>query len=319
MACLNAAICGSMMRTVYLQVTTLMKITLAENFRAVFYAPFYAAYARGEFEQRGVDIAFVESPTPGSAISLMHEGKVDVVWGGPLRAIKLRDEHAPEDRALLAFCEVVGKDPFFLVAREQAVDGFSFEWLMQARLAVVNEVPTPWLCLQEDIRDAGLDPRQIKLVADQSMAENLDALVGGSVDVAQFFEPYVSMAESSGAGQVVYSSASRGMTAYTTFLSTAPLIEKNREAFERMASAIESIRDWINLAEPSEIADTIAAFYPHVSHEILRMSMARYQRTGLWTCQRTVSETGFNRLRQSMKNSGFITSVPSYERCVASI
>lgn len=168
-----------------------MKIVLAENFRAVFYAPFYAAYARGEFKSRGVDISFVESPSPGSAIASMYDGRVDVVWGGPLRAIKLRDENAPEEKALLAFCEVVGKDPFFLVSgSENGLEKpFDFRQLMQARVGVVSEVPTPWLCLQEDLRDAGLNPAEIAIVADQSMAQNLEGLDKGAIDVAQFFEP----------------------------------------------------------------------------------------------------------------------------------
>lgn len=297
-----------------------MKIVLAENFRAVFYAPFYAAYARGEFKKRGVDISFVESPSPGSAIASMYDGHVDVVWGGPLRAIKLRDDNAPEDKALLAFCEVVGKDPFFLVSNsiDASDKPLDFQQLMKARMGVVSEVPTPWLCLQEDIRDAGLDPAQIAIVADKTMAQNLEGLESGDIDVAQFFEPYVSLAQKQNIGRVIYASASRGMTAYTTFLSTAPLIEKNRQAFDEMAGAIEGIRDWINQAPPAEIARQVEFFYPHVDFEILTLCMARYQKLGLWTCQRAISEQGFNRLRQSMKNSGFISSLPSYERCVYS-
>jgi len=36
-----------------------MKIRLAENFRAIFYAPFYATQALGFYEREGVDIDFV--------------------------------------------------------------------------------------------------------------------------------------------------------------------------------------------------------------------------------------------------------------------
>jgi NitT/TauT family transport system substrate-binding protein len=292
-----------------------MKIVLAENFRAVFYAPFYAAYALGEFKKRGVEISFVESSSPGSAIAAMYAGDVDVVWGGPLRAIKLRDEKAPPDKALLAFCEVVGKDPFFVVARK-AIKSFDFSDLLKGKLGVVSEVPTPWLCLQEDIRDAGVDLDRIDVVADKSMAENLAALDAGEINSAQFFEPYVSMAESQGSGTVVYAAASRGLTAYTTFLSTAQSIEKNRDGFTCMTTAIEAIRDWISSTPPAEIVKVVQKFYPHVATDVMEMSMARYQRLGLWTCERKVSEVGFNRLRQSMLHGGFISSEPSYESCV---
>jgi NitT/TauT family transport system substrate-binding protein len=29
------------------------------------------------------------------------------------------------------------------------------------RIATVSEVPTPWLCLQEDLRQAGIDPARL--------------------------------------------------------------------------------------------------------------------------------------------------------------
>ena len=297
-----------------------MKIVLAENFRTVFYTPFYAAYAKGEFARLGIDVSFVESPTPGSAIELMYQGKVDVVWGGPLRAIKLRDDQAPVDKALLAFCEVVGKDPFFLVTSipETPANHFALSDLMTARLAVVSEVPTPWLCLQEDIRDAGLNPSDIDIVSDKTMAQNLEAVLDGSVAYAQLFEPYVSLAVQRGA-RIVYKSADRGMTAYTTFLSTASSIERNREAFEHMATAIENVRDWINHAEPSEIVQQVKPFYPHIDTDVLETCIARYQKLGLWTCQRKISEDGFYRLRQSMKNGSFINSLPQYDQCVIAI
>ena len=295
-----------------------MKIVLAENFRAVFYAPFYAAYALGEFKKRGVEISFVESPSPGSAIAAMYAGEVDVVWGGPLRAIKLRDENAPPERALLAFCEVVGKDPFFVVSR-QASKFFNFSDLLHKKFGVVSEVPTPWLCLQEDIRDAGVKLGLIDVTSDQSMAQNLEALDAGEISYAQFFEPYVSLAETQGSGAAVYAAASRGPTAYTTFLSTAHSIQKNRDGFTCMTDAIEGVREWINSAPPAEIVKVIKDFYPHVNAEVMTMSMKRYQRLGLWTCERKVSETGFNRLRQSMLHGGFISSEPSYESCVISL
>jgi NitT/TauT family transport system substrate-binding protein len=295
-----------------------MKIVLAENFRAVFYAPFYAAYALGEFKKMGVEIGFVESPSPGSAIAAMYAGEVDVVWGGPLRAIKLRDENAPPEKALLAFCEVVGKDPFFVVARKPS-KAFDFSDLLEGKFGVVSEVPTPWLCLQEDIRDAGVNLNQINVVADKSMADNLAALGAGEISAAQFFEPYVSMAETQGSGTVVYAAASRGLTAYTTFLSTEQSIEKNREGFTCMTTAIEGIREWMNSAPPAEIVKVIEKFYPHVNTDVMGKSMARYQRLGLWTCERTVSEIGFNRLRQSMLHGGFITSEPAYESCVITL
>ena len=41
-----------------------MSIVLSENFRALFYAPFYAAYATGAFRDAGVEVSLRPSPDP---------------------------------------------------------------------------------------------------------------------------------------------------------------------------------------------------------------------------------------------------------------
>ena len=47
-----------------------MLLRLAENFRAVFYAPFYATQALGLFAAEGVQLQLLDSPAPGAATPL---------------------------------------------------------------------------------------------------------------------------------------------------------------------------------------------------------------------------------------------------------
>ena len=67
-------------------------ITLLENLRAVFYAPFYMAVDRGYFADAGADVRFVESPDPGDTLPRLIRGEVDVCWGGPLRVIRTHEQ-----------------------------------------------------------------------------------------------------------------------------------------------------------------------------------------------------------------------------------
>src|SRR5258708_19653494 len=92
-----------------------MKIRLAENFRAIFYAPFYATQALGLYGREGLDIDFVGPPVPGNAVAGLLDGSVDLTWGGPMRVMQAHDRQ-PES-ALVCFGEVVSRDPFFLVGR----------------------------------------------------------------------------------------------------------------------------------------------------------------------------------------------------------
>jgi len=49
-----------------------------ENFRAVFYTPFYAAFALKAYEAEGVEVQRVMSTTPAETAQAPHRGAVDL-------------------------------------------------------------------------------------------------------------------------------------------------------------------------------------------------------------------------------------------------
>ena len=293
-----------------------MNIKLAENFRAVFYAPFYATHALGLFAEQGVSISLLDSASPGAGIAELAKGNIDVMWGGPLRVIKERDQFERTEGSLVAFCEVAAKDPFFLLRRKQS-QAFVLKNLIGLRFASVSEVPTPWLCLQQDLRDVGVDPAKLNRVADRSMQENLDALLRDELDVIQVFEPYVSLALAHEDIEVVHAASQRGYTAYTTFISTFEGMQRNHAGFEAMILAIEQFRPWLAAHGADELARVVKPFYPHLDPEVLTQCLKRYHAAELWTCRRAISRQGFARLAASMLDSGYIKRVARYEDCVA--
>ena len=82
-----------------------MKIRLMENFRALFYAPYYATHALGFYANEGVDVELISSDAPGDAIAHLANGTIDLTWGGPMRVMTAhdRDDQSP----LVCFGEVV--------------------------------------------------------------------------------------------------------------------------------------------------------------------------------------------------------------------
>ncbi len=290
-----------------------MPIKLAENFRAVFYAPFYATHALGFYAREGVEVELLSSPAPAAAVSGLYDGTIDITWGGPMRVMKARDDD--KNSPLVCFCEVAGRDPFFLVGRSE-LQGFRLADLPKLRLATVSEVPTPWLCLQHDLREQGIDPDRLARVTDRTMADNLAALRGGQLDVVQLFEPYASIALLAGVGEILYAASARGPTVYTTFLATRSSIARNRAAFAAMTRAIFRMQDWLAEHGADALAQVTAPFYPDVAPDVLARSLQRYRDAALWSRQTAVSRTGFARLAASLQSGGFISSNPVYEDCV---
>ena len=138
-----------------------MAVRLSENFRALFYAPFYAAHAIGAYQAAGVEVELLTSPDPARTAAALRSGDIDAMWGGPLRVMLTHAQNPAADS--VCFCDVIVRDPFFVIGREPRPK-FQVAELARVRFASVAEVPTPWLCLQDDLRRAGVDPTTLNRV-----------------------------------------------------------------------------------------------------------------------------------------------------------
>lgn len=290
-----------------------MPIVLIENFRAVFYAPFYAACALGAYEAEGLEVELKSAAVLGTALQAVSAGAGQVSWGGPLRILAALDQDPKCGYA--AFCEVVGRDPFFLVGRTPN-PGFAPAQLPRWTLAAVTEVPTPWICLQHDLRQAGIDPSAVKLARGRTMAENADALRASEVDLIQVFQPYAQALADEGVGHVWYASASRGPTSYTSLNTTRGFIEREPDTVLRMTRAMHRTLKWIAARDGRALAEAIAGYFPDVPVARLAACFDRYRSLGLWNRTPVLQREGLEWLRDAMLGAGAIRTRFTYEDCV---
>ncbi|HYI07236.1 MAG TPA: PhnD/SsuA/transferrin family substrate-binding protein, partial [Reyranella sp.] len=254
-------------------------IVLSENFRALFYAPFYAAYATGAFRDAGVEVALRPSPDPPAAARALRSGEVDVMWGGPLRVMIVHDSEPDAD--LVCFADVVARDPFFVIGARPR-PGFRLADLAKLRFASVSEVPTPWICLADDLRRAGVDPDRLDRVAGRSMADNAAAIRAGTLDAAQLFQPYAEELLASGAGHLWYAAATRGLTAYTTLVTRRATLERRADDLLKMTQGLHRTLGWFAATPAVEIARALKSYFPDVTEPIFAGAIDRYRKLGLW-------------------------------------
>ena len=290
-----------------------MKVTLLENFRAAFYAPFYAASALGAYEAEGIEVEMKMSAALGKALQAVSAGAGEVSWGGPLRVMSALDQDPKS--GYVAFCEVVGRDPFYLVGRKPN-PGFRVADLPKWTLSRVTEVPTPWICLQYDLRRAGADPGAVKQAPGRSMAENAAALRAGEAELIQVFEPFVTQLVNDGAGHVWYAASSRGPTSYTSFNTTRDFIERNPDAVARMTRAMYRTLKWVAAHDGRELARAIGSYFPGLPAPVLAACCDGYQSRGLWNRTPILQREGLEWLRDAMLASGAIKTRFAYDDCV---
>jgi NitT/TauT family transport system substrate-binding protein len=290
-----------------------MAIVLQETLRAVFYAPFYAALALGAYAREGVEVRLTSARTPSDSARGLADGTVDVTWGGPMRVMLTYEQDPKCD--LVCFCEVVTRDPFFLVGRAPRPD-FKLAELMGKRVATVSEVPTPWICLQEDMRRARLDPAKLDRVTDRSMADNAAALRRGEVDVVQLFQPFVEELLEAGAGHIWHAAAERGPTSYTTLYARCALLGERRDDCQRMVRAVYRTLKWVHAGTGAQLAAAIAAYFPDVPPQRLASALDRYKALGLWGRDPRLPRSGYERLRAGLVSGGLVKTGALYETAV---
>lgn len=287
-----------------------MPITLIENFRAVFYAPFYAAFALKAYESEGVEVRLAPSPAADKTLATLQSGSGQVSWGGPMRLLHAYDDNPAS--SLVSFCEVVGRDPFYLMGREPRPN-FRMSDLIGKTLAVVTEVPTPWYCLQHDLRLAGVDRAQIRMASAGTMPQNLARLGAGEVDVIQVFEPFAQNVIDQGIGQRWYTAASRGPATYTTLNTTREFIAREPDTVLKMTRAIYRTQQWIAAHDGRAFAELIASYLPDVPPATLAACCNGYQASGIWNNNPLQQRAGVEWLREAMLGCGAIRARPAYE------
>jgi NitT/TauT family transport system substrate-binding protein len=290
-----------------------MPVTLQENLRGLLYAPYYAALSLGAYRQEGVAVDLVTSPAPAQATAGLFAGTVDVAWGGPMRVMHMYETQPDSD--LVCFGEAVTRDPFLLVGREPGPD-FVLADLYGKRVATVSEVPTPWLCLQEDLRRGSLDPDALPRVADRTMAENMAALRRGELDVVQLFEPFAEELISAGEGHLWHAASKRGPTAYTSFYARRSVLAARRDEFKKLVRALYRTQKWLYTVPPEALAAAVQSFFPEVPAPRLQAAVARYRVTGVWGRNPIMPREGYERLKAGLVSGRFVKAGAPFEQAV---
>jgi NitT/TauT family transport system substrate-binding protein len=284
-----------------------MAVIIQESLRGLFYAPYYAALALGAYEREGVEVRFVSAPSPGQAPDGLFDGTVDVAWGGPMRVNQVYEQRPDCD--LVCFAEAVTRDPFMLIGRTPQPD-FRLQSLRTARIGTVSEVPTPWLCLQEDLRRAGVNPETLNRVADRSMPENMAALRGGALDVVQLFQPLAEQLIAAGEGHLWYAAADRGPCSYTSFYARRATVDAKRPEMLQLVRALYRTQKWLHRQSPEALAEIVAPYFPAVKRPLLVAALRRYYDLRIWGADPILPRAGYERLVAGLVSGGFVRGTP---------
>ncbi|MGI9422103.1 MAG: ABC transporter substrate-binding protein, partial [Hyphomicrobiaceae bacterium] len=184
---------------------------------------------------------------------------------------------------------------------------FRFRELIDKRVGVAIEVPTPWMTFQDDLRRAGVDPDAIERAPDRTMAENVERLRDGTVDVIQVFQPYADQAVQVGYGHIWHRFSVRGDIGFTSFYTTRSFIENERETCTILVKGIERALRRLQRQSAQVTAERIASFFPNLDVATLARIITGYRKANLWALEPTLPVTAIVRLKAALLSGGLIS------------
>ncbi|MEK9855790.1 MAG: ABC transporter substrate-binding protein, partial [Rhodobiaceae bacterium] len=189
--------------------------------------------------------------------------------------------------------------------------------LLYQRIAIAEEVPTPWMTFRDDLTRAGIDPSQLDIADSAAMTTFPDLIATGKVDVAQVLEPVAATAIAEGRAHIWHRFADRGDIGYTSFYTTRTYLQNHSETCRSLLSGIGRALEALAKEPCNDIAAELSDLFPDVPAPILATAIGGYQSSNLWPRQSDLSVAAFVRLKSALLAGGLISRDISYDNVVA--
>lgn len=290
-------------------------ISVSEVTRSVFYAPQYAAIAKGFFEEEGLEIELATGQGADKVMTSVIANEVDIGFSGPEAAIYVYNE-GRENHAVV-FAQLTKRDGSFLMGREP-VEQFSWEMVRGKHVLGGRKGGVPEMTLEYVLRQNGLEPGvDVNVDTSVQFALMAGAFTGGTADFTTLFEPTASMVEAEGKGYVLCSIGEEsGEIPYTCYYASKKLIAEKPEMIQSFTNAIYKGQQWVATHSAAEIAEAIAPFFPDTSLELLTTVTQRHKDIDAFMSDPILKRESFDRLQTVMEQAGVLPKRADYDAMV---
>lgn len=295
------------------------KVKYAEVVRSVFYLPKYVALAKGYFKEQGIEVDMTTAWGGDKGTAMLLSGKVDVVLQGPETAIYVENGASPEKTKM--FTAITATDGLFLMSREKmTMDQFKWDMIKGKMVMGWRPGSTPGLFLEYAMKKHGISPKKdLDHVTNIAIPARVGAWMSNKASFSVFFEPDVSRLSREGIAYPVASIGKEiGAVDYTVFMATDSYIKKNPKIIQGWANAIHKAQKWVQTADSTAAAKTIAKWFPKVEIKDIAASVDRYRKFGIWKTDPTTSKQAISDLQDILIEGGVLkkTQRVAYDRVV---
>ena len=233
------------------------ELRLVVSRHSAFYSPFISTIAGGFLEKEGLSGTYAVAPAGSTSPSEVATGRADVgqaavsaSWG-PLD----RGEVPP----VRQFAQINRYDGFLIAARQPDPE-FSWGKLLTGRFMYVHGAQ-PEAMLRYGLFRMGVNLDEVDGINKPTTPEMMDSFRGGEGDYFHEQGAYPQQLEHEGVASIVASVGEAvGPVAFSSLVARHEWLETDDA--KRFTAAYRASRQWVNTADPAEVARAEASFFP---------------------------------------------------------
>lgn len=272
------------------------KIRLNEVTHSIFYAPLYAAYNLGYFEDQGLDVTIESSSGSDASMTALISGSADIVLIGPEQVVYADGKQNQP----IIFGQLTQKDGSFFVSRDNVSD-FSLQSLSGTTIIGGRAGGFPAMTLEYIIKEAGLTigtntaEGEVNLRTDVSFAMIGSEFITSGCEYCTLFEPTATNLEKEGNGYVLDAVGDySGYLPYTIFASTENYLKDHSDKAEKFLKAVYNGYVYISTQSATKAAEALLPSFSGMTVEELEIAVNQYLSIDAWSSDFILTEESFD-------------------------
>ncbi len=278
---------------------------------SAFYSPLISTIAGGFLEREGLSGTYSVVPAGSTTPAEAAAGRADVVQAAvsaswtPLE----RGEKPPVSH----FAQINRYDGFFIAAR-QPDPSFSWEKLLAGRFMYVHGAQ-PEAMLRYAMHKRGVDLDDADGIDKPTTPEMMEAFRNGEGDYFHEQGAYPQQLEHEDVASIVASVGEViGPVAFSSLAARSEWLDTDDAL--RFTAAYRASREWVNTADPWQVAAAEADFFPGMAQHAVAQSIRFYQDLGAWSGDIPVERDLYEAALDVFLHSNLITTRHPYEKVV---
>ena len=294
------------------------RIRLNEVTHSIFYAPLYAAYNLGYFEDEGLDVTIESATGSDASMTALLSGSADIVLVGPETVVY---SQGTQDSPVV-FGQLTQKDGSFFVSRDDVQD-FSIEDLRGTTIIGGRQGGMPAMTLEYIIEQAGLTigtntaAGEVNLRTDVSFPMIGSEFVTSGCEYCTLFEPTATNLEKEGNGYVLDAVGGfSGYLPYTVFATKQSFLDDKSEQAEKFLNAVYRGYQYIATQSSLKAAEALAPSFSGMSTEELQIAVEQYLSIDAWCSSPVMTEQSFQKMMEIINSTSDTQYSATYSELV---